>query len=766
MIKITKYLILIVILAFGGFVTKAWSQNTNSKMNLISYTAIVKDSIGNPIKNAEVFGNQGDVKTLTNSDGLFTIKVNLNSDILIKAEGFNSSTVNVQSKTQDIMLRRSPFLLGSKDVISMGFKNTKKGLSVGNVTKIISSDILKNDNLTSFQEMLDTYGAGSKGGVNLLGIGNALVIVDGLPRDPSNLIPEEIENITILKDVNSALLYGSKAKNGVILIKTKRGTPNEKLIKLSIDKGIDQPIGIPSYLNSRDYMTLYNEACTNDGKPTVYDPAEIAKYDGSNPYNYPDVNYYGSEYLKSVYNTTRIVGEFGGGNNIATYYANASWENQDVLYKANNGVNDGTNRLKVRGNVDVKINEHLKSYIDAAFLFATSTGIRSNYFSMASMFHPNDYSPLLPISSFEDPTITGPLTHVNNNYILGGNSLISKNSYGMNVIGELNYAGYSTSYQNTMQFNTGIIYDLEQITQGLTFRANISFDNMGAFSEAIQNTYALYEPTWSPFTGKISSLTTINSDTKTGVLTLNSGSMGKVFGTNLVLDYDRTFNADHHISSSLLGYYSSGMIQGSNQYDKNAHLGLNVVYDYKKTYVIDFTGNMTNSVKLAPGNRLDFSPSLGIAWVLSNADFWKTNNIINYLKFKTTAGILQTDAAFGYNLYNEVYGGGGWFTTGPGLGSYVFGTQNVARSANTNLQMEKMKNLNIGFESALFKKSLYFNANYFITNYADQIVQRFNYYPSFYSTAIPYENYNETQYSGLDISLNYVKKWKDFGISS
>jgi hypothetical protein len=80
--------------------------------------------------------------------------------------------------------------------------------------------------------------------------------------------------------------------------------------------------------------------------------------------------------------------------------------------------------------------------------------------------------------------------------------------------------------------------------------------------------------------------------------------------------------------------------------------------------------------------------------------------------------------------------------------------------------MEKMKNINVGFESALFNKSLSINANVFITNYADQVIQRTSNYPSFYSTAIPFENYNETKYSGIDISINYKKAWRDLIITA
>ena len=769
--KVTNYisLFLIFMVVFIIIPQPVWSIDANKKMLSISVNGVVKDAQGNPIFKAKVYGNQGAVETETNEQGNFILQVSPQSFILIESEGYDSFTLKADDKNLNIVLIQSEFLFGSKDILRMAFKEVRKGLSVGNISRLNPTEILKQDNVTRFQNLIDTYGAGMKGGYNLLGLGDALVIVDGLPRDASMLQPEEIEDITILKDVNSALLYGSQAKNGVILVKTKRGASNKKIINMSFEQGMNTPIEIPKYLNSKDYMTLYNEAQTNDNPSKVpdYDPIEIAKYNGSNPYRYPDLNYYGQNYLRSFSNSTRFFGEFSGGNNVASYYTNIGWEHQDVLYRADNGQNNGTDRLRVRGNVDFKINEHIKSYIDAAFVFNTNTGLRTDYFMMASTYRPNDYAPILPVEAFEDPTITDPLNHVNQNYILGGSSLTLKNSYGKNLIGELGSAGYSRNYSSTMQFNTGVIFDLEQITRGLTLRGDVSFDTYGAYSEAVQNTYALYEPIWNDLSGKINAITTINNDSKTGVLTLSSGSLARTLGTNILLGYDRTFNKDHHIASSLLGYYSMATVENSLYSDKNAHLGLRVGYDYNKCYILDFSTAMINSVKLAPGNRLSFSPSMGLGWVLSNDGFWITNKIVDYLKIKATAGILQTDASssFGYNRFKEIYNGGSNFGTGD-AGGYSLQTTYVSQIANPNLGMEKMKNLNIGFEAALFSKSIFIDASYFVTHYTDQITQRFNYYPSLISSLIPYENYNETAYTGLDVSIKYQKKWNDFRFST
>jgi len=745
-----------------------WAQKIRKEKVEITFKAQIVDSKGNPVENATVFGNQGDIVGTTDKEGYFTIKVSPNSDVLIEKIGYENTTISAVSTNIRITLETNMDLVGSQSVIPVAFRSEKKKLLVGNVSNIDVPELLKTDNVNRFQNLLDIYGSGVRDGINLLGIGDALVVVDGLPRDPSVLMPEEIESITLLKDVNSTVLYGSQAKSGVIQIKTKRGVANKKTTQFSFETGVNVPIQLPKYLNSKDYLTLYSEAQLNDNPTKLpdYSASDIANYNGQNKYRYPDVNYYGSDYLKPLYNSSRFVGEFSGGNKVATYYTNIGWEHQDALYKSDT-YNYGSDRLKVRGNVNFNITDKISSYLDAAFVIDIATTPRSDFFSMASTFRPNDYAPLLPTTMFDDPTMIDALVKLNGSNILGGQGLTSRNTYGKNILGELNLSGYSTTYQRTMQLNTGVAYDLNELTKGLKLRGDISFDTYGSFSEQIQNTYALYEPVWNDVTGKIASLNAINNDTKTGVLTLTSGSIYRSIMAKIALDYDRTFNEFHHISSSLFGYYSDATIINSLYSNKDAHIGMRATYDYNGRYIADFSGAIINSDKLAAGHRVSFSPSLGLGWVASSEDFWQKDGVVNFLKIKASAGILQTDAAtsFGYNLFREIYTGGNNFGTGD-TGGYSFSSLSVTQTANPNIGMEKMKNLNLGFETALFNKSVFVEASFFKTLYTDQVVQRFNYYPTLMSSFIPYENYNETDYTGVDVSISYVKKLGDFTLTT
>ena len=191
-IKTNYKILLLVICLFSGASHALWGQSSKLRKSLITITGTVKDSESKPIVNAILHANQGDIVTKTDSKGVFKIQTNANSNILIEAIGYESLTVNSINVNQDVVLNKTQYLNGKNDITSMAFKSVKKGISVGNVSKIDVSEVLMRDNVTRFQSLLDSYGAGVRGGINILGFGDALTIVDGLPRDASNLQPEEI----------------------------------------------------------------------------------------------------------------------------------------------------------------------------------------------------------------------------------------------------------------------------------------------------------------------------------------------------------------------------------------------------------------------------------------------------------------------------------------------------------------------------------------------------------------------------------------------
>ena len=125
-----------------------------------------------------------------------------------------------------------------------------------------------------------------------------LVMIDGFENSLSQLVPDEIETISLLKDASAVAIYGSRGANGVLLVTTKRGKNAPLTINFSTQQGFQSPTRLPQFLDAYDYARLYNEGLKNEGKTALYTDADIDAYKtGSDPFYHPNVNWY-DEVLK------------------------------------------------------------------------------------------------------------------------------------------------------------------------------------------------------------------------------------------------------------------------------------------------------------------------------------------------------------------------------------------------------------------------------------------------------------------------------------
>jgi len=756
-----RYIQILIFLSFiilfsptGGFAQKSKAENT------IKVESVVKDEKGNPIKGAIVYGNEGAVIAKTDDLGKFTITVPEKTDLLIESDGYESSIYKAGQfeKLKEFSLKSTLFMYGEKDVVNIAFGKVKKGDVVNAVSVINPDELLKYDNMQGITEALSGRVPGLLYGSNVRGLGTAMYIVDGLPRDISTINLSEVEQITVLKDINSSVLYGNGAVNGVIQIKTKRGQAYKKRVDVQGYYGISVPAALPNYLNSADYMQLYNEAKANDGLAAQYSDASIAAYRTEDPYRYPSVDYYSKKYLKDYKPYSRITTELSGGNEIATYYANVGWEQNGSLLNFGTGDKAKQNKFNIRGNVDLNINSWIKTSLDAVAVLNSSKGpVGTSYWTSAATMLPNLFAPLLPIDVIRpsDPLLKSRKNDVNGEYLLGGTA-----QYLTNPIANGYSGGETENIQRTLSFNNRIDFDLKGLTRGLAFHTNISFDFFTRYDQTISNSYSVYQPTWKANTDSIIALTKFGTDTRSGSQDIGNSYYERRVGFYGMLDYNRTFG-EHTVSGALLGYGTRYKILNDFQGNKNVNLGLRAAYGYKNKYLVDFSSAYVNSVKLPENNKRAFSPSLGLAWVITQEDFMSSGSAINYLKLKASAGEMNSEAGIdGFYYYDESYTTSGSFAWNEGAWS----NSGVISShlSNPNLGFEKRKELNLGFEGVFFNRHLSLDANYFSTEYYDQITRPATRYPSFYTTYIPYENFDSNSYTGAEFGMSYNRSIGEF----
>lgn len=197
-------------------------------------------------------------------------------------------------------------------LVNVAFGQTSKEDLMGGVSEVNVAELMKKDyhnySLDGLQSLIGGYNG------NIWGQA-PLVLIDGVPRDASNVKASEVDKITVLKGASAVVLYGSKGAKGVILITTKRGKAQRLTIEANANTGFYVAKRYPNYLGASEYMSLYNEACANDGINAKYSADEIYNTAShTDTYRYPDMDLYSSEYQRKAYNRTDATMEVTGGN--------------------------------------------------------------------------------------------------------------------------------------------------------------------------------------------------------------------------------------------------------------------------------------------------------------------------------------------------------------------------------------------------------------------------------------------------------------------
>jgi TonB-linked SusC/RagA family outer membrane protein len=749
------YKIIVAVLSLNLlFQVSSWAQSVQN-------TVVVNDESGNPIRGAIVTVGEGSDAILTNEKGEFMLQVKAKTPVLIEADGFESKLVYAFPPPlglATVVLIKMPYQMGENDVVSLPFGTLKKRQITGAVSVLNPEQIIKYDQQNSFTGALNGRVPGLFGSSSIRGMENALVVVDGIPREAGDLNLEQIQQITVLKDLSTGMLYGSQANQGIMLITTKRGELLKKTMRINAEYGYNRPVSYPKYLSAPDYMTLFNEALSNDGLTPKYSATEIQNtLNRTDPVRYPDENYYNSTYLKDWSSFYNLVGEASGGNEVAKYYLNLGWNHNNSLLKLGEGGKEKNDRLNLRGNVNYRLTDNINIKFDGSVVITFQNGPRylsSDFWALSSVLKP-DYSPvLIPSELMKDQSLLGAAKLIDDKYLLGGTS-----EYPYNIYGEMTKSGSRNVMNRLFQMNTGLDFDFNFITQGLTGGAYLAFDMYNQFSTVLQNTYAVYRPVYAGDT--INSIIKYGQDVKQTDKVVNDVSFYRRVGIYGTLNYNRIFNNIHEINAVALGYRDTYNTEDVLEPAKHLHFGLRINYSYRNKYIAELTGVLAGSGKLFESNRYAFSPGVGLGWILSEENFLKSNSLINYLKIRANWATNYTDEGINYFLYKS-----SWYSQGS-VFNYAQGTyNNYARSANTgntSLTWEKQMELNFGFESLLLNNKLGVEGSYFYRKESDLLSQRLNYYPVYFS-GDPYENYGSNQTQGLEFGLNFTTNLGKFKV--
>ena len=348
-----------------SFLNAHAQKNTNVK-------GTVYDSNNEPLVGATVSvkGNLSN-GTITNIDGQFNLNVqDLKSTLVISFVGYQTQEVALQGRSE-ITIRLQEDAKALDEVVVVGYGTQKKKFLIGSVSQVGSKELtmapqanLSNMMTGKLPGVTSVQRSGLPGNdqtsINIRGLGtfldsSPLILVDGVERMLNTVNPNDVENISILKDAATASVYGLAAANGVILVTTKKGT--EGKVTLSYDGSVtfQKNTAMPEMLNGPDYIYWYNKASELDGNGPYYGADIQTKV--ANNYD-PEGKYGNTNWTKEVFKNHGFthqhnISASGGNKNIRFFTSIGMLDQSGIIENVN------YDRYNVRSNVEGNITKDL-----------------------------------------------------------------------------------------------------------------------------------------------------------------------------------------------------------------------------------------------------------------------------------------------------------------------------------------------------------------------------------------------------------------------
>lgn len=575
-------------------------------------------------------------------------------------------------------------------------------------------------------------------GISTFGKGRDITfIIDGFPSTYElfqQLMPEEIESVSLLKDAVSTAIYGNKAANGVLLVKTRRGESGALAIKVKIRFGLQQATRLPDFLDSYNYAKLYNEARVNDFGvgSEIYSASDLNAYqNNTDKYKYPNVNWY-DQMLRSLTPMSDYSITAKGGNNIVKYFVLLGLENNRGIYRGVEDVSDYTkdfsyNRYNFRTNVDIQLSKRLRS----EFTLGGSVEDRSNPGRVRNEIS-GEYGSNIFNMMAKLPPNAFPIYHQNGQ--IGGNSIY------YNPWAEITETGYYSTNRRAAQLSVKFIGDLGMITPGLEIAGAIGLNTIYKSYKVAKRDYARYDVNGSRFGEMVS-------------LDINESpyNQWRNYVFHGFLTYDRQFG-NHHVDALLMTGYEEYSISSVDLPFKDIVSGGRLTYSFDKRYIGEVSFAYSGSDNFARGNRFGFFPAASLGWIVSNESFLKENRSINFLKLRGSYGLTgNKDNGSARFPHNQYYSGGNYYLgeSNTSTGYYLQGD-----FANKDATWEKDKKLNVGIDAVVFN-NFDVKFDYFNQRRYEILALPYESLPAFLGFKRPALNVGKVKNQGLEAVVRY-----------
>lgn len=746
-------------------------------------TGLVTDSSGAPLIGVSVsVKNSPNIGTTTDVNGRYVLVVPDNATVVFSMVGFEEQEIlPADRKIINIKLMPSKNLLG--DVVIVAFGKQKKEDVVGAVTSINPSELkVPSSNLTTalagrLAGVIAYQRSGEPGednasffirGVTTFGYKkDPLILIDGIEStttDLARLEPDNISSFSILKDATATALYGSRAANGVILIKTKEGKEGKAKISLRAENSVSMPTRNIELADPISYMKLENEAVLTRN-PLGILPYSDQKIEntiaGINPFMYPTTDWR-KELIKDYTTNQRANLNVSGGGQVARYFVSGSVNKDNGILKVDprNNFNSNIKLLTyaMRSNVNVNLTKSTEmalrlsgSFDDYSGPIPGGTGLYKEIMNT----NPVRFRPYYPLDD----------AHQFVKHIMFGNYDDGTGAY-LNPYADLE-KGYKNYSRSTLNAQFEVKQDLAFLAEGLNFNVMLNTQRYAYFDVTRAYTPFLYQATSYNKLENTYQLVLLNEDKGTEYLDYNPGQkiVQSSFYMQSTLNYNHTFNKKHDVNG-LLVFLAQNRLTGnatdlqSSLPFRNVGLAGRTTYSYDHRYSAEFDFGYNASERFYKSNQWGFFPSFGVAWNVSNEKFWEPlKSTIQNLKLRGTYGLTGNDdigSAQDRFLYLSNV------NMNDGAVGATFGRDNgysrpgisVSRYSNASITWERSTKANAGLEARLFGK-WNLTADIYKETRSNILMSRVATPAEMGLSAQPQANIGKVEGKGIDLSLDY-----------
>ncbi|MDR0699889.1 MAG: TonB-dependent receptor [Tannerella sp.] len=750
----------------------------------IRVTGSVSDEFGEPLPAVSVRVRGTAIGVITDANGEFALTVPADTSVLqFSFVGYRMQEITIGDR-RVIAVSMKEETSELEEVVVVGFGKQKKTDMIGSVAAVSTNELKKvaSSNMTTMMAgniagLISYQRSGEPGadnadffirGVTTFGYKkDPLILIDGIESNATDLArlqPDDISNFSIMKDATSTAVYGARGANGVITITTKEGSEGKMNISVRLENAVTSPTQKIKTADPVTYMQLRNEAVlTRDplGGLTYSQTKIDNTIRGNNPMVYPANDWYNM--MISDYSTVqRLNLNASGGGAIARYYLAATMNQDNGNLKVDKR-NNFNNNIKLRtyslrSNINFDLTKITKAALKMSAVFDDYNGpLNGGDKVYWQVMHAN---PVLFPAWFGPDDANRSTRH-----ILFGNASNAGNTGAayLNPYAEM-VRGYKEYSRSKIDAQFELEQDLSAFVKGLSVRAMFQTSRYSYFDVNRYYDPYYYKIEYYDRQKDIYTLQGLNEGTE--YLGYSEGQKEVSASTyiEMMANYNRTFNENHQVSgmlvyimrNSLTG--NAGDIQLSLPH-RNLGLSGRATYSYKGKYFGEFNFGYNGSERFHESHRFGFFPSVGLAWTISNEDFWKADKISN-LKLRATHGLVGNDAIgsdYDRFYYLSNVNMDDWYRSaifGVGGTQYFRTGVSVSRNANPDIGWEIARKTNLGVELGLWNQ-LKLEADYFTEYRTNILMDRASIPTTMGLTATEKANVGKARSRGVDGSMDY-----------